>query len=126
MGKKAPWYVEEPKDGRSKGETFIMEILDSLGIPYIREKTYKDLKGLGGGSLRYDFHIEELNLLIEYDGIQHDRPVEYLGGSSKFDRLKQHDSIKENYAVRNGIWLERIKYDEPIKKRLLDILDRFK
>lgn len=122
MGKKAPWYVEEPKDGRSKGETFIMEILDSLGIPYTREKTYKDLKGLGGGSLRYDFHIEEL---IEYDGIQHDRPDEYLGGSSKFDRLKQHDSIKENYAVRNGIWLERIKWDEPIKKRLLDILDRF-
>ena len=49
-------------------------------MKYAREKSFSDLKGFGGGHLRYDFAVEigsgeENYILIEFDGEQHFRPV---------------------------------------------------
>ena len=48
--------------------------------------------------------------MIEYDGEQHFRPIEYFGGQKKFELQQKHDTIKNEYCKNNGIPLLRIPY----------------
>ena len=62
----------------SIGENTIRLILEELNIKFIRE--YK----IPGFQYRYDFYIPSKNLLIEYDGIQHFKPIGIFGGEDSF------------------------------------------
>jgi len=73
-----------------------------------------------------DFFIDELNLGIEYDGIQH---YQYTPAFHKdvndFRRAQQRDRYKETLCYNLGINLIRIKYDEDMESgevvnRILD------
>ena len=44
--------------------------------------------------LKFDFYIPDLGILIEYDGIQHYEPSDFLGGIKAFKKLQEYDSIK--------------------------------
>ena len=78
---------------------------------YIPQKEFEGLIGLGGGLLSYDFYLPKLNLLIEYQGRQHER---YLPGLHETydDFLKQleHDRLKKEYTEKNNIKLLEIWY----------------
>lgn len=80
---------------------------------FIPQKKFDGLVGLKGGKLSYDFYIPKFNLLIEYQGEQHER---YIPGfhKSKEDFLKQieHDKRKKEYAENNNIKLLEIWYWE--------------
>lgn len=98
---------------RSLGEDFVSQELDKLNIKYKQEYTFDDLKGVGGGSLRYDFAIfnkKELSYLIEYDGKQHFEVA--FGDEELLKRTQQHDAIKDQYAKNNKIPLYRIPYTQ--------------
>ena len=87
--------------------------LDKLDIKYKQEYTFNNLKGIGGGSLRYDFAIfnkKELSCLIEYDGKQHFEVA--FGDDELLKRTQQHDAIKNQYAKDNKIPLYRIPYTQ--------------
>ena len=99
-----------PKCNESKGEKEISKILDNLNITYKSQKTFKDCKNVS--PLRFDFFIPEYNLLIEYNGIQHYKPVEYWGGEETFKSRLKNDKIKENYCKNNNINLLIIPYTE--------------
>lgn len=77
---------------------------------YVKEKKFPDCKNKR--ELPFDFYIEDLNLLIEYDGIQHYKPIEFWGGDSGFEMCQKNDAIKTNYCLENNINLLRIRYDE--------------
>lgn len=94
----------------SNGETVIRQYLDYLNINYDVHKTFPDLLGLGGGHLSYDFYIKNLNLLIEYQGKQHDKPIEYFGGQKQFKIQQEHDKRKREYAKEHNIELLEIWY----------------
>lgn len=101
----------------SKGEENIKKYLGNNNIPYKREYTFKDLYYREGFSkLRYDFGLldEEgnLDMLIEFDGEQHERPVEFFGGYEGFKDLKKRDEMKNKYALAKGYTLYRIPYKE--------------
>lgn len=92
----------------SKGEERIADILKENKITYIRQKRFEECKDIE--QLPYDFYIESLNLLIEYDGEQHFHPIKFFGGEEKFSLLKKHDTIKNNFAKENNILLLRIPF----------------
>lgn len=115
----------------SRGERKIMMILDDLNIKYITEKTFQDLYYSNKkAKLRYDFYLTDYNILLEFHGEQHYKPINIKGRVS--DESEQHlifyhiysrDKIKEDYAESNGFIYEVIKYNEDIESRLIEILE---
>lgn len=95
---------------KSKGEANIISILDKNNKKYIYQYKYSTLLGLGNGELSYDFYLPDDNLLIEYQGEQHYRPVEIFGGQEQFEIQQEHDRRKRQYANDNNIKLLEIPY----------------
>lgn len=93
-----------------KGEYKIMQYLIKNNITFDGHKTYDDLFGIKGGKLSYDFYLPEYNLLIEFQGEQHERPVDFFGGEEQFKIQLEHDKRKRNYAMSNDIGLLEIWY----------------
>lgn len=98
----------------SKGEKIILEILLRKKIPYERQYKFKDCKYKY--SLAFDFAIfdsyDNLISLIEYDGEQHFKSMEYFGGEESFKKTIKRDEIKDKYCKKNNIPLLRIAYWE--------------
>ncbi len=67
----------------------------------------------------FDFYIEDLNLIIEYDGFQHFHPVKYWGGEDGLKENKERDLIKNKYCQDNNIKILRIPYTESIETSLI-------
>lgn len=64
---------------------------------------------LGRKSL--DIYIPSLNTAIEYQGIQHYKPLEIFGGEENFKIQQQRDMEKKNLCAENGVRLIEWKYD---------------
>ena len=93
-----------------KGEDKIYNYLSEHNIQYARHKSYDDLRGLKGGKLSYDFYLPNFNLLIEYQGEQHERPIDIFGGEEQFKIQQEHDKRKREYAQNHYIKLLEIWY----------------
>lgn len=95
----------------SKWETFISEYLTSFDINFEFQKRFQDCRNKKGSDmLPFDFYIEHLNVIIEYDGLHHFEPIKGWGGEEKFKITKQNDEIKNTYCKTKGIKLIRIPY----------------
>lgn len=111
---------------KSKGEQAIIEWLNLNKINYESEKRFVECRRFKSKSsaLRFDFYLKDFNLLIEFDGRQH-----YTfstgwwnnGGIDEFEKTKQRDLFKTNWAKDNGYKLLRIPYFE--FKNINKILD---
>lgn len=119
-----------PNCNNYKGENFISEFLSIHNIEFDVQKTFDDLRGVGGYKLRYDFYLHKYNLLIEFQGIQHKKPVDFAGRGDKFandlfDYQQEHDRRKREYARLHNIELLEIWYydidniEEILTSRLL-------
>jgi very-short-patch-repair endonuclease len=97
-----------PKCNTSKGERYIIDYLLNNNINFLYQ--YKFEKCKNKKILIYDFFIPELNICIEFDGIQHYIPIDFFGGVDGFESLKINDDIKNNFCIENGIELYRIPY----------------
>jgi hypothetical protein len=69
-------------DNSSHGEAAVVRVLTELSVVYEREKRFTSLRGTYGGKpggyLRFDFYIvAPRRAVIEFDGEQHDRAVEW-------------------------------------------------
>lgn len=99
-----------PKCASSLGEKLIKEFLDKFLINHITQFIFPDCKYKN--PLRFDFYLPNYNLLIEYQGEQHYRPVDYWGGNDEFIVQQLKDQIKRDYCKNNNINLLEIKYTE--------------
>lgn len=102
---------------KSLGEAEINRILSQTNLKYIHDKNYfDDLYSQYHVKLRYDFIIFDENnkpiRLIEFDGIQHFKPIEHFGGEGGFLERQKLDKIKNEYALSHNIPLVRIPYKE--------------
>ena len=111
----------------SKGAMKIRDILIDKKINFETEYSFEDLKDKD--RLKFDFAIfdqnSKLSLLIEYDGKQHDIPVEYFEGYEGYLIRKKHDEMKNDYCIRNHIPLYRIPYSyslDEIEKQITNII----
>lgn len=106
-------------------EVFIADILKEHQILYHKEYGFDDCKGIGGKKLRFDFYLPDFNVLVEYDGEQHFKPIEYFGGEESFNVLKQNDVIKNEYCKKHKINLIRIPYTlskDEVKDAIFNII----
>lgn len=109
-----------PKCGESMGEKGTRVFLENNDIKYVREKRFDDCFNII--PLSFDFYLQEKNVLIEYDGMQHFKPINYFGGITSFNKMKINDIIKNNYATKHNIKLIRIAYNENIEEKLITLL----
>lgn len=107
----------------SKGEKEIAKILTKHNIIYVQQKKYKGLIGLRYGNLSYDFYLPTYNLLIEYQGKQHEMPIDYFDGEVGFKTRQEHDRRKKQYAKEHNIQLLEIWYNENIEQKLKETLN---
>lgn len=100
-----------PACSESKGEKMIRKYLRKKHIKY--RSQYKMAKCKNERSLPFDFAIfdnSKLIALMEYQGIQHYKPIEYFGGEKMFKYQRENDNIKRNYCKINDIPLIEIPY----------------
>lgn len=91
---------------QSKGELAIEATLTSIGISFLRQHTFDDCKHIR--KLPFDFYVPSHKLLIEYDGEQHSRYVEFF--STPYELIRLRDNIKTQYCIDNSINLLRIPH----------------
>lgn len=97
----------------SKGEIRVKQLLDKINVEYVTQKTFDDC--IYKDKLRFDFYLPNYNLIIEYDGEQHFKPVDFANNGLKWatelfkcNQLK--DKIKNDYCKNNNIKLIRIPF----------------
>lgn len=100
-----------PECNESHGEKRCRVYFNFNNILYILQKTFDGLIGLGGKLLSYDFYLPKYNLLIEYQGGQHEKFTKGIHQTKKdFERQQEHDKRKREYAKKNNINLLEIWY----------------
>lgn len=104
-------HVSCPKCKGSNGEKTIRYWLKNNNINYIEEYSVV----LNEHKLRFDFYLPDYDLYIEYQGVQHYKPIEYFGGEETFKRQQYYDNLKREYTKDKLI---EIKYDEEISLKL--------
>lgn len=94
-------------------ERLICDKLDSMNIEYTKEYTVDGLVSPSSGRpLRFDFFIPSHNMIIEFHGEQHFKQSSLMHPGDRFERMQQHDSIKESYAKKHNIRFEVITYKQ--------------
>ena len=111
----------------SYGELRIKEILEREGVTFKPQLSFQDLRSDANRRLRFDFGIfkhNKLVFIIEYDGIQHIRPVKQFGGEAAYNIQIEHDRRKNKYCSHHSIPLHRILYSDYVflEKIVLELL----
>ena len=106
----------------SIGERKIQNYLINNNIEFISQYSPN-----GVGQKRFDFYIPNKNLIIEYDGIQHFKPIRFsysITIEESIESFKQQqirDKEKELWCLKNCVKLLRIKYTQVNNiERILD------
>ena len=118
---------------RSTGEQVIYDYLTSKNIDFECEYKFSELYHRNPKHpLRFDFALfdgeDSIRLLIEYDGAQHQLPVDLLGGEVGLKDRIARDTLKNNYCIENNVPLIRIPYtsyndiEEILDKALKDYI----
>ena len=105
-------------NNKSRGEEKIKQYLIDNNIIFEREKAFNNCRYKY--KLRFDFFIPSKNLLIEYDGIQHFKPITFFGGESTYSDELIKTKIKNEYCLKNNIHLLRIIKNDNIEEVLND------
>lgn len=99
-----------PNCNSSKGELFISQFLKENKIEFIEQHTFESLKMKR--NLKCDFFLPKLNVVIEFNGIQHYEPREQFGGEKGLKRTQKSDNLKREFCSKNGIRLLEVRYDD--------------
>lgn len=98
----------------SNAEKLVIENISKiLNSEYKPQATFTWLKGIKNWALKCDAYFIEYNLIVEFDGIQHDKAIEFWGGEEAFEITQANDHIKNTLIPQQGIKLIRVKYNEP-------------
>lgn len=108
----------------SKGEIKIHDFLNRNKIKFISEFNVfiSDLNS------NFRFDVCASGVLIEFDGEQHYKAIDFFGGEAELNNIRISDRIKNDYCAANGIPLIRIPYwdydriDEILTEKLLPLL----
>jgi len=106
----------------SNGEKVISNYLNKIGINYKREKKFIEFNKY----IEFDFYLSDYNACIEYDGIQHFKPIDFFGGKKRFDYTKKNDNLKNIFCHENDIKLFRISYLQNIEEEMDKIIQKLK
>ena len=105
-----------PKCKISKSEEEIENIFIKYSIEYIREYKIENCKY--EKELPFDFYLPKCNLLIEYNGIQHYKQIEYFNNRDEFRKRIIKDNIKRKFVLENRYKYLIINYKDNIFKKI--------
>lgn len=110
---------------RSNPEKEINGILKSYGIKFKEQYKMEGCKNIL--PLPFDFALDINNVLviIEYNGIQHYEPVELFGGEENLQRTQKRDKIKKEYCYSKNIDIHYIRYNQNIKEEVDRIINYY-
>ena len=94
-------------------EKLTRNVLSKYGYNFTEQVKFDSLIGLGGNLLSFDFVINNLDgsfILVECQGEQHYRPVDYFGGKRQYKKQLEHDRLKQEFCEQNHILLIEIPY----------------
>ncbi|HBE8718253.1 TPA: hypothetical protein ACSVPQ_002513 [Clostridioides difficile] len=101
------------KNSKSSGELLVEDYLKSFTKIKTQHNTLRCINPITGRQLPYDVEIVGSKLLIEIQGEQHLKYIEYFHGSiENFKYQQQKDSYKKEYAEKKGYKLLYIYYDD--------------
>lgn len=92
--------------GMNFGELIIYSILSSSNIDFKQEYSVY----INGDRHIFDFLLPKYKLFIEYDGIQHYKPIEYFGGDVAYENRVKRDREKEKFSKSIGYKIVHIPY----------------
>ena len=108
-----------PSCKESKGEYKIREILTENNIKFIPQYKFNECKNKL--ELPFDFFLPDYNTCIEFNGIQHYKPVKYFGGEEKLKEQQINDKIKKDFCEDHDIKLVIIRYNESVEDKLKNL-----
>ena len=73
------------------------------------------------GLQHFDIWIPSLNVAVEYQGAQHDRPVDFFGGEEAFKKNRERDERKKKLCIENNVRLIEVREDYKIKEIIKEI-----
>ena len=119
-----PNNITRNKIYASKYEAMVANYLINNDIPFVCQKTYEKCKNIN--CLRFDFCVNynDVEILIEYNGMQHYKPVSIFGGELALQKTQKNDKIKQQYAEDNDIPFIVIPYNISTSKEITNFLDR--
>lgn len=103
--------------GKKIGEYFISEteLFYKIKKIYSELDVYQHGRPSFLGRQHYDIWIPSLKVAIEYQGTQHDRPVDFFGGIEAFNANKKRDERKRNKSNANNVLLIEVRPNYDIK-----------
>lgn len=103
----------------SSGEVAIYNVLLANDIDFAEEYIFDDLSAPNGNPLRFDFAVFDENgdvdFLIEFNGIQHYKPIPKYGGFKGLSHQRYNDAAKRKYCIVHKIPLVVIPYYDEAK-----------
>ena len=114
-----------PSCKSSKGEKIILNYLEDRKIKFTVQKKF--ISCINVKELPFDFYLDDLDILIEFQGEQHYEPRtkgRMYGASNPYEeylKIKKNDDIKKDWCQVNGKKLIVIHYQDI--KRIEEILD---
>ncbi|MCK4798738.1 MAG: hypothetical protein KAT05_15280, partial [Spirochaetes bacterium] len=75
------------------------------------------------GRQHIDIYIPKLKIGIEYQGLQHDKPIEFFGGQKAFEQTKERDKKKYELCKKNNVKIIYVKEGYDINKIMKNILN---
>ena len=112
-----------PYCNESHGERTIAKLLIDNKISFIRQKRFKECKNIK--TLPFDFAVikeDKVICLIEYNGLQHYKPIDFFGGEEGFKQRIKNDKIKCDYCKDNNIPLFCISYNDDIQNEIEKVI----
>lgn len=133
---------ERKKRSKKRWREYEQEIRVELGIPKIGEQWVSETsvyylvkkilsqtdievlhhyrpKFLEGKELDIYFEYCDKKVGIEYQGLQHFKPVDFFGGEKSFKEVQKRDKDKKNQCEKNGIELIYYNHFENISEKLV-------
>ena len=108
-----------PKCNTSKGEKIISSFLEENSIEYVTQYEIAiDTNINPSGIAKIDFFLPQLNIAIEYNGIQHYKKIPYFELGRTLEVQQTRDKYIRKYCLEKGIKLIEIPYHEDVNKYL--------
>jgi hypothetical protein len=74
------------------------------------------------GRQHLDIWVPNLNVAVEYHGVQHYRAVDFFGGEEAFKKGQERDDRKRGLCRKNSVRLVEIAYDQDLNDAMLNVL----
>lgn len=105
-----------PRCAESHGERAIAKLLTGWDVEFRRDIRFTGCRDRR--LLPFDFAIDTLGLLIEFQGKQHDAPVGFFDGAVAYPQRLSRDAIKAAWTASNGWRQLTIRFDEDVSNAL--------